>query len=160
MKPAPDGYPARNPFGEDFSALESLERFIRRDRPAWSLIPSPDARTISHTGGKCRLETVVESDEHFRERAHANEIPARAGNSDAKTVYSDTASLQDLRIDDYIVVFANEICESLPVDFCREDLEGMSASALTILEGFASRMGYEGGKIERQIKYIAHRYRA
>jgi len=56
---------------------------------------SNGSRTISHSGGKCLLATVVEADENSTGTADASELPDQASNVDARTIYSDTMSLQD-----------------------------------------------------------------
>ena len=81
-------------------------------------------------------------------------------NSDTQTIYSDTPSLQDPRIDDYVAAFADELSNGLPPDFSREDLECIADALPEILEAFASRIGYQAlGKLERQLKHLVHRYR-
>jgi hypothetical protein len=79
---------------------------------------------------------------------------------DTRTIYSDTTSLQDPRIDDYVAAFADELANALPPDFCREELERIEDSLPDILEAFAGRIGYQApGNLERKLKYIVHRYR-
>ncbi|KAH6838544.1 hypothetical protein B0I37DRAFT_419478 [Chaetomium sp. MPI-CAGE-AT-0009] len=81
-------------------------------------------------------------------------------NNDTATIYSDTTSLQDPRIDDYVTAFADELANALPADFSREELEGIEDTLPDILEAFAGRIGYQApGKLERQLKHLVHRYR-
>ena len=108
---------------------------------------SHGAKTVASASTHCQTRTVRGS--------AVNQV-----DSDAQTVYSDTASLQDPRIDEYVIAFADELSNALPPDFSREELEAISDTLPDILEAFAGRIGYQAsGKLERQLKHLVHRYR-
>ncbi|KAK0742251.1 hypothetical protein B0T21DRAFT_360949 [Apiosordaria backusii] len=82
--------------------------------------------------------------------------------NDTDTVYSDTASLQDPKLYDYVIAFADELNNALPSDLSREDLENISDALPAILEEFANRIGYQRtvpGRVRRKVKYLAYKYR-
>ena len=75
-----------------------------------------------------------------------------------RTKYSESASLQIL--DEHASLFADELSTALPLFFSRNDWDSIQPALPSILEAFSSKIGYENpGRIQRQLKFLAHRYR-
>jgi len=78
----------------------------------------------------------------------------------AETVYSDTESLQNPKFHEYAVAFADELSNSLPAEFSRNDIQNISTQLPSILRSFASRIAYETPVyIGNPVKHLVDRYR-
>jgi hypothetical protein len=82
------------------------------------------------------------------------------GHQETRTVYSDTFSLQNPNIREYISAFADELCGSLPPEFDANDLERISSALPSLFKSFAVRLGHESSAVmQRQLMYLVYRYR-
>ncbi|CAI6339119.1 unnamed protein product [Periconia digitata] len=80
---------------------------------------------------------------------------------DARTVYSDTASLADPTLLEYVAAFGNELSGSLPSDFDKLNFEKVSPFLDELLQTFALKMSSDGDTQEhRSLTYLIYRYRS
>ncbi|KAK7936030.1 hypothetical protein PG985_001525 [Apiospora marii] len=78
-----------------------------------------------------------------------------------RTVYSDTDSLRDPVILDYVSAFADELFQSLPSGFDAAEFQRVSAEFDELLRAFSFIVGADGNKSEhRKLMYLVHRYRS
>jgi Heterokaryon incompatibility protein (HET) len=81
--------------------------------------------------------------------------------ADHETIYSDTPSLDDPRMLEYVTVFADELFGSLPTGFDLAEFERVEPHFEEILQTFALKLRFDGDTPElRSLMYLVHRYRA
>ncbi|KAI5923380.1 hypothetical protein F4810DRAFT_668607 [Camillea tinctor] len=77
----------------------------------------------------------------------------------AGTVYSDTESLRNPRMKDYVSEFAEELCSAIPREFDAQDIAKLSQSLPNLLKDFAIKLGNEGDTpIHKLLMYFVHQY--
>lgn len=88
------------------------------------------------------------------------ESQAESAAYETQTIYSDTESLRDPELLEYVTAFADELYGSLPSGFDKAEFERVLPVLDGLLRTFAFNMGYDGSTHEhRNLMYLVHRYR-
>ena len=100
------------------------------------------------------LEDINEGLEFDRDMPDAEE------DFDTRTLYSDTSSLRDPKIGDYILGFAEELFSTLPPGFDEDDLARIYPVLPELLKAFAVKFGHGSSTpMHQQVMYFVHKYR-
>ncbi len=76
---------------------------------------------------------------------------------ETQTVYSDTESLRDPKLLEYVTAFADELYASLPHGFDKAEFERVSPVLDELLRTFAFKMSCDGSTSEhRNLMYLVH----
>ncbi|KAK7935967.1 hypothetical protein PG985_001462 [Apiospora marii] len=79
---------------------------------------------------------------------------------ETQTVYSDTKSLNDLVILDYVIAFVDKLVRSLPSAFNAAEFERVSVGLDELLQAFSVIIGSDGSTPEyRKLMYLVYRFR-
>ncbi|KUJ15384.1 uncharacterized protein LY89DRAFT_735500 [Mollisia scopiformis] len=85
--------------------------------------------------------------------------PAAEDHSDTQTLLSDTSSLRDPKLGEYVTELADAICRAFPPSFNETDLARISAGLPVLLKEFAVRLGDDGSShVYGQLKHLVYRY--
>jgi hypothetical protein len=102
----------------------------------------------------------------FRESSSAalvatiTESEAESAGHETQTVYSDTESLREPKLLEYVTAFADELYGSLPPGFDKAEFERVLPLFDELLQTFAFKVSCDGNTPEyRNLMYLVHRYR-
>jgi hypothetical protein len=88
------------------------------------------------------------------------ESQAESTHCETQTVYSDTESLSDPKLVEYVTAFADELYRSLPSGFDKAKFERVLPVLDELLRTFAFKVSCDGSTTEhRNLMYLVHRYR-
>lgn len=88
------------------------------------------------------------------------EPDASSASDETQTVCSDTDGLRDSELLEYVTAFADELLDSLPADFDKNEFERVSPVSDEILRTFALKVNYDGSTEEhRSLTYLVYHYR-
>jgi hypothetical protein len=88
------------------------------------------------------------------------ESPAESTDCETQTVYSDTESLRDPKLLEYVTAFSDELYRSLPAGFDKAEFERVLPLLDELLRTFAFKVSCDGSTPEnRNLMYLVHRYR-
>ncbi|KAI9854954.1 MAG: hypothetical protein M1813_000619 [Trichoglossum hirsutum] len=89
-----------------------------------------------------------------------SDMPDAEEDFDAQTLYSDTSSLRDPMISNYISGFAEELCSTLPSRFGEGDLARTYQVLPELLKAFAVKFGRSSPTpMHQQVMYFVYKYR-
>ena len=88
------------------------------------------------------------------------ESEAESALHETQTEYSDTESLRDPKLLEYVTAFADELYGSLPSGFDKAEFERVLPGFDELLQTFAFKVSCDGSTPEhRNLMYLVHRYR-
>jgi hypothetical protein len=92
--------------------------------------------------------------------ANIPESQAESTDCETQTVYSDTESLRDPKLLEYVTAFADELYGSLPSGFDKAEFERVLPVLDELLRTFAFKMSCDGSTPQhRNLMYLVYRYR-
>jgi hypothetical protein len=92
--------------------------------------------------------------------ATITESEAESAGHETQTVYSDTESLREPKLLEYVTAFADELYGSLPPGFYKAEFERVLPVFDELLRTFAFKVSCDGSTPEyRNLMYLVHRYR-
>ncbi|KAK8064089.1 hypothetical protein PG996_008741 [Apiospora saccharicola] len=128
------------------------------DLPLNSIDHQSDSGYGSLDTGKNSKSGIMNGETPFE--ATLTTIDESGDQDEIQTVYSDTESIDDPAILDYIAVFADELVRSLPSGFDATEFERVSLRLDELLQAFSVIIGGDGSTPERRkLMYLVHRYR-
>jgi hypothetical protein len=85
---------------------------------------------------------------------------AESTSYDTLTVYSDTESLKEPSLLEYVTAFADELHKSLPSGFDKTEFDRVFPVFEELLQTFAFKMSFDGSTtMHRNLMYLVYRYR-
>ncbi|KAI0594169.1 hypothetical protein F4775DRAFT_606762 [Biscogniauxia sp. FL1348] len=115
-----------------------------------------DMSKLQDQSEQVHMQSIEELNEPAS-RLGPGSVPSDAGENalETATIYSDTESLRDPRINEYVSEFAEELCSAIPREFDSQDLANVSLALPDLLKAFAIRLGSEQiiGHIHRIYKH-------
>jgi Heterokaryon incompatibility protein (HET) len=145
-------------------SIDGSSHFLFESKAALE-IQTLDQTTDSGYGGS----SAIKSQPHGKQlgeptstalTATIPESQAEYAEYETQTVYSDTESLRDPKLLQYVTAFADELYGSLPHGFDKAEFERVSPVLDELLRTFALKMSCDGSTSEhRNLTYLVHRYR-
>ncbi|CAK7235610.1 hypothetical protein SBRCBS47491_009353 [Sporothrix bragantina] len=113
-------------------------------------------RKLGESPSVAFVPTITES------KAEEAKVAEEAEDADheTKTVYSDTESLRDPKMLEYVTAFVDILCGSLPSSFDTTEFDKVLPIFDELLRAFALKVSFDGSTYEhRNLMYLIHRYR-